>query len=323
MNRIQKLVCVGLAPACLISVAAAMSSARCDEPQQPQKNDTTQSHPTDAHTHAKADKDMKDMKNGPVICMSNDLIGTKVVSTSGDKLGKIEDLVINPNGEIAYGVLSFGGFLGMGDKYFAVPWNVLRSDVPKATSKETRSSEREFVLPIDKERLKNAPGFDKSHWPAMVESDWAKDVDAFYGASHSDSARTVEASASKNAGPIWKASELKGFNVNSTTGDKLGDIKDLAIDTNGHLSYAVVSVGGFLGMGDKLVAVPWPALKVSRDASNDKRTILLSSTKDQLKNAPAFDDSKDKRAEMCDPAWVSRVYEYYSVRPYWPHSEGE
>jgi sporulation protein YlmC with PRC-barrel domain len=321
MNRIHKLLGAALvAPAFLVTVAAATSSTRA------QKNDTT----TPSHQHGKYDKDKdskdmkdaKDMKNSPCVCMSSDVIGTKVVSTSGDKLGKIEDLVINPNGEIAYGVLSFGGVLGVGDKYFAVPWHVLRSDIPKATSKDTKSSEREFVLPIDKERLKNAPGFDKSHWPAMVESDWAKDVDAFYGAAHSDTARTVEAS-SKTAGPIWKASELKGFNVNSTTGDKLGDIKDLAIDTNGHLCYAVVSVGGFLGMGDKLVAVPWPALKTSRDASNDKRTIILSSTKDQLKAAPTFDDSKDKRMEMCDPTWISRVYEYYSVRPYWPRSEGE
>jgi sporulation protein YlmC with PRC-barrel domain len=311
MNRTHKLLGVALfAPVFLVTVATATPRAQKDDP---------------TPSHAKADKDMKDtkdMKNGPCVCMSSDVIGTKVVSTSAEKLGKIEDLVINSSGEIAYGVLSFGGVMGVGDKYFAVPWNVLRVDIPKATSKDTKSSERAFVLPIDKERLKNAPGFDKSHWPAMVDSDWAKDVDTFYAAAHSDSARTVEASA-KSAGPIWKASELKGFNVNSTSGDKLGDIKDLAIDTNGHLCYAVVSVGGFLGMGDRLVAVPWPALKTSRDASNDKRTILLSSTKDQLKAAPTFDDSKDKRMEMCDPTWVGHVYEYYSVRPYWPRSEGE
>jgi sporulation protein YlmC with PRC-barrel domain len=316
MKPIYTLLCVGVAaPALLASVASAMVR------EDPSRADTG-------------------TKKNPCVCLSEDVIGTSVVSTSGEKLGKIEDLVIHPNGEIAYGVLSFGGVMGVGDKLFAVPWSTLRAEMPKsvAVNKDAKDkdvagkekddkahregkAEKSFVLPVDKEKLKTAPGFDKSHWPVMADANWAKDVDAFYGGSRENTSRAVEASA-KATGPVWKATELKGFNVTSASGEKLGDIKNLAIDTNGHIAYAVVSVGGFLGMGDRMVPVPWDALKITRDASNDKRTVMLSATKEQLKGAPEFHDSKDKRAQMCDPAWVGRVYEYYSVRPYWPQSEG-
>jgi sporulation protein YlmC with PRC-barrel domain len=301
MKHIYTLLCAGVAaPALLATIATAM----------------TREDPSRA--------DMGSKKN-PCVCLSEDVIGTKVMSTSGEKLGKIEDLVIHPNGEIAYGVLSFGGVMGVGDKLFAVPWSTLRAEMPKSATvhkdakdpankdakdkdaKESREvkNEKAFVLPVDKEKLKTAPGFDKAHWPAMADANWAKDVDAFYGGTR-DTARAVEAS-SKATGPVWKASELKGFNVTSSSGEKLGDIKNLAIDTNGQVAYAVVSVGGFLGMGDRMVPVPWDALKISRDASSDKRTIMLSATKEQLKEMASFEVYKEPtRTTGSNPTVPSR-----------------
>jgi|GEM_PF-1133054 len=99
------------------------------------------------------------------------LKGSKVRNPQGDDLGKIEEFMIDLNtGRIAYGVLSFGGFLGMGDKLFAVPWMALARD-------EARN---EFVLNVDKDRLKNAPGFDKNNWPNMAEPRWGEDIHAYY-----------------------------------------------------------------------------------------------------------------------------------------------
>jgi hypothetical protein len=80
-------------------------------------------------------------------------------------------------------------------------------------------------------------------------------------------------------------------------------------------------VGGFLGLGERLVAVPWDALKFSVEGEKgdkaDTRKITLAVTKEQLANAPQFKDSKDSFPEMCDPVWMTRMYEFYSVRPYW------
>jgi PRC-barrel domain len=74
-------------------------------------------------------------------------------------------------GTINYAVLSFGGFLGMGDRLFAVPWRALTLD----------TANKRFTLNASKEQLKNAPGFDKDHWPVMADSTWASGVHNFYG----------------------------------------------------------------------------------------------------------------------------------------------
>jgi sporulation protein YlmC with PRC-barrel domain len=89
------------------------------------------------------------------------LIGDKVRNPDGQNLGKIEDLVLDlSSSRIAYAVLSFGGFLGMGDKFFAVPFSSLTVDFDK----------KDVVLPISKEVLEKAEGFDKSKWPDFADN---------------------------------------------------------------------------------------------------------------------------------------------------------
>ncbi|MGZ5029901.1 MAG: PRC-barrel domain-containing protein [Methylobacter sp.] len=82
--------------------------------------------------------------------------GTNVKNTKGENMGGIKDLVIDPeSGRVVYAVVSFGGILGLGNKLFAIPWSVLKWNREKEY----------YVLDLDKETLKNAPGFDKKHWP--------------------------------------------------------------------------------------------------------------------------------------------------------------
>jgi sporulation protein YlmC with PRC-barrel domain len=109
---------------------------------------------------------------GPRIMAADTLTGEKVVNPSGEPLGEITHIMLDiVNGTIAYAVLSFGGFLGLGEKLFAVPWHSLALDV----------DDKWFVLNIDKDRLKQAPGFPKDHWPTMADPAWAAEVHAYYG----------------------------------------------------------------------------------------------------------------------------------------------
>lgn len=115
------------------------------------------------------------MAHGPMALSASTLIGDNVKNNSGEDLGKIEEIMIDiDNGRIAYAVLSFGGFLGIGEKLFAVPWDTLRVDMEN----------KEFVLDVDKETLKNAPGFDKDNWPRTTdESDtWLASIYEYYDA---------------------------------------------------------------------------------------------------------------------------------------------
>lgn len=110
---------------------------------------------------------------GPRIMSSSTLEGNEVRNRRGDKLGAVEEIMLDVStGRIAYAVLAAGGFLGIGDKLFAIPWQALTLD----TDNEC------FILDVDKERLENAPGFDKDHWPAMADQRWASDLHTYYGA---------------------------------------------------------------------------------------------------------------------------------------------
>jgi sporulation protein YlmC with PRC-barrel domain len=257
----------------------------------------------------------------PCNWQSRDLIGMKVVSEQGESLGKIEDVVVHPGGATSYAVLSIGGWLGMGDKLFAMPWSVLRTVERNPAEKDGPSS---LVLPLTKERLKAAPGFDQKHWPALANPEWITEIDAFYADEiRPSSAKPIEGSV-HNSVISWRATELRGANVQTPTGEKLGDIKEIVIDARGRVSYVALSVGGFLGLGDRLVAVPWDALKFSlAGEKGDKRLITLPSTKQQLEQAPQFKEGKEHCAEMCDPKWVSHVYEHFSCPPYWNPSATE
>ena len=106
------------------------------------------------------------------VMSADSLSGDQVRNDAGEDLGKIKDIMIDvPTGKVAYTVLSFGGFLNMGDKLFAVPWNALTLD----------EDHKQFVLNMDKAQLENAPGFDKDNWPDMADPNWGNEIHRFYG----------------------------------------------------------------------------------------------------------------------------------------------
>ncbi|HWF61465.1 MAG TPA: small metal-binding protein SmbP [Nitrospira sp.] len=106
------------------------------------------------------------------VTKATNLIGKRVTNLEGKNLGEIKDLVIDwrSGGYIEYAVLSFGGFLGLGDKYFAIPWEVMVLSHDK----------EQFILNVKEERLRSAPGFDKDNWPDMSHPEWAMEVYQFY-----------------------------------------------------------------------------------------------------------------------------------------------
>ena len=107
------------------------------------------------------------------VLAADTLVGDPVVNPQHEDLGKIEHLMIDlESGRIAYAVLSFGGFLGMGDKLFAIPWSALAVD----------KTEKRFILNVRKDLLEHAPGFDKDHWPNMADQEWGTKVFTYYGA---------------------------------------------------------------------------------------------------------------------------------------------
>ncbi len=111
---------------------------------------------------------------------ASEMFGRNVENTADENIGEIEDLAIDPStGRIAYAVLSFGGFLGFNDKFFAVPLEAL-----------THQSDGTCRLAVDKDRLKDAPGFDKKNWPRTGNATFDTQVRDFYRDGNRDTTRT-------------------------------------------------------------------------------------------------------------------------------------
>lgn len=102
---------------------------------------------------------------GPEIMAAATLDGNKVVSSDGEHVGKISDIMLDVrSGRVAYAVLSKGGFLGMGNTLHAIPWGALTLD----------TAEKCFRVDIAAQRIKDDRGLDKDHWPSKADQTWAR-----------------------------------------------------------------------------------------------------------------------------------------------------
>jgi sporulation protein YlmC with PRC-barrel domain len=107
------------------------------------------------------------------VVSASKIIGEAVINRQNEDLGKIHELVIDAkDGRMAYAVLSFGGFMGMGNKLFAIPWNAF----------EFAKTENKLILNVGKEKLKTAPGFDQeATWPDFADRAWGSSIYQYYG----------------------------------------------------------------------------------------------------------------------------------------------
>lgn len=226
--------------------------------------------------------------SGPVAYRFADLKDLNVDNMKGEKLGEIDDIVYDvDNGRIVYGAMSFGGFLGVGDKLFAVPWHAMKPEF------DTVNNRHHIVMNADKESLKNAQGFDKNNWPNMGDEKWVADINKFYPAAAGADVAAPKATA--------RASNLVGMNIKNSQGQSLGEVKDVVFDINkGEISYLAVSFGGFLGVGEKLFAVPFKSFDSAKDGNNYH--LLLNVEKATLEKAPSF--NKDSWPNFADPNWA-------------------
>ena len=105
---------------------------------------------------------------------SSKLVGMNVKNSKNQDLGKIEDLVIDERGHVRYAAISFGGFLGFNNKYFAVPWRSLK------VKHDTSSNAHYVELNVTKEYLDAAQGFPSDKWPDFADPEMNKKIDAYW-----------------------------------------------------------------------------------------------------------------------------------------------
>jgi sporulation protein YlmC with PRC-barrel domain len=228
---------------------------------------------------------------------TNIIKGSKVINVSEEHLGMLEEMMIDPEkGKIAYAVLSFGGFLGIGNKLFAIPWEVLELN------------RGEYILRIDKSVLEKMEGFDKEEW-SLTHDELAK-VYAHFGIQPYWQTKMgiVEETQDEAIAAFIPTTTIKGSKVVNVKEEHLGMIEELIIDAEkGKIAYAVLSFGGFLGIGNKLFPIPWEALELNR------YDYILKIDKSVLEKAEGFD--KEEWSLTHDE--LAKVYAYFGIQPHW------
>ena len=200
------------------------------------------------------------------VLRANNLIGQTLRGANRDRLGRIDDLAINlSDGRIAYAVVNRGGLWGIGGDTVAVQWQ------------QIQPNQADRAIRVDQQALQQARQIDTdTAWPTTVGE---------------ETVGTTGTATQRNVVPL---NNLLGMDVQNSQGENLGQIDDVAIARDGSVRYVVIAHGGFLGMGDQYVAVPWDRLNVNAQ----REAVTLDVQRQQLESAKAFDRSQ---------AWPARV----------------
>jgi len=217
--------------------------------------------------------------------------GHDVVDAANKKIGDITEIAIDEaRGRAAYVLVN----LDSSNHVIAVPWTAIHHDglVCRLDSRGTRN-------------LDSAPRFESSNWPTMSSDEFGQPIAEFYG--EPVYGRDVSLPPGTTC-TLIKLSDVIGMDIQSPTGDDLGEIEDVVFDPDsGRISYAALSFGGFMGFNDKLFAVPWDALAARKDGK-----VILAVDKDRLHDAPGFD--KKNWPTVSNPTFDAEVRTYYKKR---------
>ena len=216
---------------------------------------------------------------------ARDMLGQTVEDRDGKNVGRLKEVVLEAGtGTVAFAVLAAGGVAGLGEQLFMVPWDVLQQPIRPKTMR----------LRLTADQLTGAPTFEEAKWPDMEDRHWTDAVHVYYGTYGKRPAVGKElppqTAADARGGHVpqrfLRASAVLQGTVANPRGQRLGEIQDIVMDTAaGKVTYVALGFGGMLGLGDKLIAVPWPDLRESAGLG----TFTLDVDKDTLHKAPGFD----------------------------------
>lgn len=224
--------------------------------------------------------------------------GMAIQNEAGKELGVVRDIVIDTErGQVKYVAVSYGGFLGLGSKLYAVPFEAFQYHPA------TQGHEARLVLNLSEETLRKAPGFESDNWPDMASEAFTKNINNHYRQREGGlniqagpvgiqigGERKARADQPSNPLAVHRAANLIGMNVVNNANDKVGTINDLMIDmSNGHVRYAALSVGGLAGIGDSMYAVAWNQFRWKHNAQDDKNELVLNVDPNLLKDVKGFD----------------------------------
>jgi len=202
------------------------------------------------------------------------LIGRNIKNANNDTIGEIESVYINADGKVDSVIAGVGGFLGVGERRVRLAWKDL----------QISDNGEKVVVNMTKDQLKAMPPY--SYRDAKDRGQVFTDTGVYAPADRTAANTTTESTGDFNAHGAISGNALIGCKVYNANKESVGTIDDIYIDPKGAIESVVVSVGGFLGVGNKHVAVKWSDLKYGRDGKSF--VITTNWTKDSLKAMPDY-----------------------------------
>ena len=204
------------------------------------------------------------------------LIGRNIQNPQNETIGEINSVLIGADGKIDSVLVGVGGFLNMGEREVALRWSDL----------QVSQNGDKVVVNMTKDQLKGLPEYKyrDAKQRGTIFSDTAPAMNAVAPAAGTTAKPTATSTVAATA-PVT-GNTLIGASVRNMQNENIGTVDDLVVGADGKISAAVVSVGGFLGMGTRYVTLDWSALTVARDGNTI--VVKTNATKDALKNMPEY-----------------------------------
>ena len=214
--------------------------------------------------------------------IASKMIGRTVFNSAGEKIGEVESALIDQDGKVRYVIVGVGGFLGLGQRDVALRWDQLTM----------ADNDQKIVVNMTKEQLSALP----AHRFADASSKgkvYAYDEDL-----KTNAYLTNDAGVAMAPNSAVDTKKLIGRKIKNAAGDTVGEIESVLVDQAGNVRYVVVAVGGFLGIGEKHVALSWDSLNISDNGEK----VVADVTKESLKGLPDY--------RYADPASRGTVSSY-------------
>lgn len=232
---------------------------------------------------------------------ASDLMGARVYTGDPDgmvgeweDIGEIEDLLVTMSGDVPSAIVGVGGFLGMGEKDVTLPLDRI-----KVVTDE--DGDRFFVVEASQDELKNAEAYvpmdEKREMVEEAEEEKAEVAEEAEEVNDDVTRKTAMAPVIDRDGytqvedrEALNTEDLTGARVYDINDEDIGEINELLVTDSGKLGDAIIDVGGFLGMGEKQVALPFDSLQLMREDGGDDVRVYVDQSQASLEAMPEYED---------------------------------
>jgi hypothetical protein len=243
------------------------------------------------------------------IRLMSQIIGSSVQNKSDEAIGDVNDVILH-HGMPMYVVIGKGGVLGVGEELVVAPWKSFAMNY----------QDRTMHIDLAKDRIEQAPRIKSD--TNLSDEQLHHRIRDFYGleAAATEAGQNVKEGA-RAAGravtgkpaktmPDWvRASWLIGADVKNNADKEIAEVEDMVLGNHGEVAFAILGHGGFLEIGEQDVAVPFRALRVTKNEADEDALVMLNVSEGQLKNAPVIEG--DKYQELMDQQFVANTSRFF------------